>query len=383
MTIRLRPAGFAGALTLSGLLALVASGCATQASIKAMDSARDLAKRGETKKAVESYCEAITKLREEGMQKRVPLTLAAIYHRFHTLHALKLVRDPAEAQNPRLEPLRALVRERGEDLDLLGLAFDTASQHARAKEVGGPSEGATWVCVERGLIHAEYLKGRVEEWRTGVAGAEAGAAGRFECWVVESTLARLSCGFYSNAMEQAARDQVEVGDLPRAQQVEAARAGREAAAGLLGLLPSSAELRRLVEEENHVFEGLIPRPDLAMTPYLVDPDMVVPESDFNFREGHARVALAVGELNAGNEARAQRYFLEAFRHLVLAGVCGDSAAGGRRFLANLHAAILEAAHAAPPKASPTVTAASANQRTILDYLSSIFMNLRKLGRPGE
>ncbi|MBI5365994.1 MAG: hypothetical protein HZA54_03060, partial [Planctomycetes bacterium] len=173
-------------------------------------------------------------------------------------------------------------------------------------------------------------------------------------------------------------------------QAEAARMGRDAVQALLRLTDRTAEFRALLEEEGELFTGVVDqislRPGVTPGTYPIDRDLVDPEPGFHFKEGHARVALAVGEVNAGNEGRAQRYFLEALRHLLWAGLCGRPTGRGQGYLEEV-CGLLEGrgggGSAGPGAGAGTVAgppgaAELANQRTILDYLQSVFRNLRRL-----
>lgn len=374
-------------LTLTLALATAAlCGCgSTSESKQRMDLARERERRGDARAALEAYCEAMGKFRSEGVQKRVPLTLAAIYRRFHVLDAARVFRASDANQRTRLEPLRGLLAEHGENVDFLELAFATAVEHEQGKEVGGPSEGEAWVGVDRHLIYGEYLSRRLgaafgpEGWKLGAEAPE----GFVNC-LLAAALARLACGFYARALDQAEQNKVmDLGGDPRGQQAEAARVGREAAQVLASLSDRSEDFRELFVDEGELFAGVVERvsfrPGVAPGAYPVDPDLVVPESEFNFREGRARVALAVGEVNAGNDSRAQRYFLEALRHLLLAGMCSVSGKGERSFLDLLHQAVLgKEGETQPDLGGPGGQTPTANRRTILDYMTSIFHSLRRL-----
>ncbi|MBI5368844.1 MAG: hypothetical protein HZA54_17550, partial [Planctomycetes bacterium] len=199
---------------------VIVAGCGTTPPWKApLTSARQAAIEGRNREAIDAQCLAIQKLDEVGESKRAPVTLAAIYHQFHVLDAVRIYREADEVGRNRMAPLGALLARHGEGLDLLELSFGLALRRDQEGVRTGESQGDVWVLAKRSHCFADFLTEclRGRQAAVGDASGATGASGATEAAAPvlgdrafaecrgAVTLARLASGHYAAALEQEKR----------------------------------------------------------------------------------------------------------------------------------------------------------------------------------
>ncbi len=361
-----RETGLRGALRLllwAGGLAPLAAACAGDGHRvgERVEATRTLDSLPEDAASLPRYCEILGRMRPDRLTPAERLTRAVFYRRFHRMRAFELYHSLPEAERARCRPLADLEARHGRDADLLWLAFAEAIGVAGEANLDR-TQVPEWVLEERERVLGDYFLTRAEQGVLDLTEFAGRAPAALVRELERNCFLQLAVAYYGMGWQRAvsfARPQ----EASRAAVIRALEALARSAEAI-GSLPDRAP--EFAADQVILAAGYRDRAESVLSAAGPKEAALAPPSEFavvdpahQFGEARQRLSMAISELNVRQGSRAQRFLLDALRHLLFA----QELARARTLLR--------------PDVPPSVIDEE-NARTAADYLGAIFHNVNRI-----